>query len=266
MTAAVPTEHRLITVICVPGTFEETGGAQVTGMLSFVTGQLAARFVCQQAKYPAAYGLPVSEGVSVQAGVTNVVEMIRRAPNPVMLLGYSQGAQVVRMVLADVAAGLHPDLQVVAAGLIADPWREPGVANGPQVVRSALAGWGVAGPGSELPENVPVFEIARPGDVICDADGDSPLRAVADWTQWMSVTDPVAWWSAVQAELKRRKWQQVRVNWRNPVATWLQFSRASRDVAGYLSGAHTCYAYEQMPGAGVTYCSYLASVINNSVF
>jgi hypothetical protein len=257
---------RLINVICVPGTFERTGGSVVTGMLANVVPHLDERFLPMQADYPAAYGIPMGEAASIQTGVTNVLTMIRNAPNPVVLIGYSQGAQVVRMILSELAAGLHPDLQVIGAALIADPWREPGVANGTPDLRTRLNGWGIAGSGGDVPENIWFCEIAYPGDMIPNADGDNLVRIFADWTAWMSVSDMIGWGNDILNKIRSNRFQRVVVNWRNPFSAIQQIRRSEETVRGYLTGTHTCYGVALVPGTNITYCQYLAEQMNANVF
>lgn len=254
---------RWFSVLCVPGTFEPAVQAEpVTGMLATVCDGLDERFHCSQVPYPAAYGWPVAVAKSVQVGVDNLLRAIREAPAPVVLLGYSQGAMIVRLVLAELAAGLHPDLVVVAAGLMADPWRPPAVIDGPDDLRAQVSGWGVAGTGSDWPDHVKVWEIAMPRDVITDAPGDSPVRWIADWTEWMSVTDMLAWGRDIHDKIAKRKWQSVRVNWRRPWSAIAQYERAAKDISAYLSGYHTQYAVRMMPGTRTTYSEYLRNLLN----
>lgn len=255
--------ERWFSVLCVPGTFEPTGPEQpVTGMLATVCEKLDERFHCSQVGYPASYGWPVAGAKSVQIGVENLLRAIREAPAPVVLLGYSQGAMIVRLVLAELAAGLHPDLVVVAAGLMADPWRPPAVVDGPEDLRTQITGWGVAGTGDDWPENMHVWEIAMPRDVITDAPGDSPVRWIADWTEWMSVTDMIAWGMDIRDKIARKKWQSVYTNWMRPWSVLAQYERAARDISSYLGGYHTQYAVRTMPGTRTTYSEYLCNLIN----
>jgi PE-PPE domain len=265
MATEITASERGLSVLCIPGTAENSMGPGVTGMLANVTRVLQPRFQCSMVPYPAAYGFPVSEAKSIQVGVDNAITAIRTAPYPVVLLGYSQGAQIARAILAELAQGMHRDLVVIAAGLIADPLRPPGFASGPQELRDRLTGWGVAGQMQEWGENVQVWSMARPEDIICNAPGDSPIRALADWTRWMSITDPIAWGNGVLQTAKDHRFQAVMTNWRHPWGAWQQYKAAVGGVVGYLTGIHTSYGSVSMPGTSLSYCAYLAAQLNDNV-
>jgi len=256
-------------VLCVPGTTENTRGPGVTGMLANITGKLPARFHCSMIPYPADYGIPISEAKSIQVGVDNAVNEIQAAPFPVVLLGYSQGAQIVRAILAEMNHGIHAQLRVVAAGLVADPLRPIDFASGsPELVDKLTgpgAGWGVAGQMEEWPKSIQVWSMARPEDIIPNAPGNSPVRALADWTRWMSITDPVAWGEELLHKAKHNRFQAVITNWRHPIGVLRQYADAIAGIEGYLTGIHTSYGSISMPGIPMTYCDWLAQQIDDHV-
>lgn len=262
-----------VTVLTVGGTGESYPGDdrhQVSGLLSGVTGRLDVRFRAEWVGYPASYGpVPLAGGISyldsVQAGVDALRARIERTDGPIMLIGYSQGAVVVR----DLLAGDRRVPTVVAVGFVADPHQPPGVVAG-------CAGFGLAGEGPALPGDLPALWIADPHDVICNASEDSFLRDVADLTAAMSVRDFRGWLRSLWQVLLSNGFQNAARTSVRP-RQWRRDLRrlrvAAMEIAGYLptrlmlgglqivnrrGGRHTAYGAEPLGGGDLTGCEVLA--------
>ncbi len=193
---------------------------------------------------------------------------IEGTTGPIALIGYSQGATVVREVLGLVHDGTIDGSRIVAAGLISDPQQPVGAIDG-------CTGRGVAGAGPAMPESIPVQWIGLASDMICNASDDSLIRDVADLTRWMSFRTPKTW--------LRELWNLLRSNsFQNATRTRLRPSQWAKDVrrlrtaaaelAGYLpqsmrwrrfewsnpgGGRHIAYAREDYAD-GLTGCQVLA--------
>ncbi|MFT3662831.1 MAG: cutinase family protein [Gordonia sp. (in: high G+C Gram-positive bacteria)] len=232
-----------VTLLVVGGTGEATvddDPTEVTGMLSRVTEVLDERFVPRWVPYPAAYGPATAlDGECYRSSLSRGVAALARAVDenvdehpdrPVMLIGYSQGAAVIRGLLARPSA--RPYLKSIAAvGLVSDPHQPPGAVPG-------CDGWGVAGPGPDLPEGIPVFWVGAADDVICNASPDSLVRDVADLSETFSVGQMGAWLADVydrvrSADLQNAAWSTgfSPSRWRRDV---VRLGVAAREVRGYL--------------------------------
>ncbi|MEW2017901.1 PE-PPE domain-containing protein [Rhodococcus sp. NPDC076796] len=264
-----------VTVLAVGGTGESHPSdhrTRVTGLLACVVGELDDRFAGRWVGYPASYG-PVALGGlcfrhSADLGVRRLRRAIEGTTGPIALIGYSQGATVVREVLGLVHDGTIDGSRIVAAGLISDPQQPVGAIDG-------CTGRGVAGAGPALPESIPVQWIGLASDMICNASDDSLIRDVADLTRWMSFRTPKTW--------LRELWNLLRSNsFQNATRTRLRPSQWAKDVrrlrtaaaelGGYLpqsmrwrrfewsnpgGGRHIAYAREDYAG-GLTGCQVLA--------
>ena len=269
-----------ITVLAVGGTGESFAGdsrTEVIGLLSAVTDCLDDRFTAQWVPYAASYGpVPQRDGLSyaesVDGGVANLAAAFGECAGDVALLGYSQGAVVVRRFAAALTAGQCEP--IIGMGLVADPHQPPGGVPG-------CHGWGVAGPGEPLPASVPGFWIGARNDMICNASPDSLLRDIADLTGTMSLHHPLRWWSQIRERLSHNDLQNADATSVSP-EQWRRdpgrIATAWREVRGYLprtlgwhrvrlanteGGQHTSYAatpYGQTPltDAEVTGCQTLA--------
>lgn len=234
-----------VTVLAVGGTGESFPGddrTAVTGMLAAVTEDLDARFTARWVPYPASYGpSPRLDGESYHASVCAGVVALARAIDEavaqdpqatVMLIGYSQGAVVIRTLLAHPSSHhLHP--AIGAVGFVADPHQPPGVVTG-------CAGWGVAGPGPALPDGLPAFWVGAADDVICNASPDSLIRDVADLSGVLSAGQLRRWAGDVWARVRAADLQNAAVTrvspsqWRRDVH---RLAVAAREVRGYLPSA-----------------------------
>lgn len=134
MTAHTDPVHA-VTVLVVGGTGESYDGdmrTEVTGLLSGVTDALDDRFDTRWVGYPASYGpAPHLSGISyadsVAAGQRALAAALHAVVGPVMIIGYSQGAVVIRRLLADLdaRADMRALSRVVAVGFVADPISRP---------------------------------------------------------------------------------------------------------------------------------------------
>ncbi|WP_051198655.1 PE-PPE domain-containing protein [Gordonia shandongensis] len=230
-----PSRH--ITVLAVGGTGESSTTdtrTEVSGLLRAVTDRLDERFDARWVPYPAAYGPAAERGGmsytdSVSTGVVALHRAVRAVHGPVMLVGYSQGAAVIRTFLAHPVFSALVD-RIAAVGLVADPHQPPGVIAG-------CDGWGVAGPGAAIPDGLPVYWIGAPGDVICNASDDSLIRDVADLTDTLSLRRLRRWATDAAAKVMSRRMQNAEVTrfsprqWRRDVT---RLRTAAREVRGYL--------------------------------
>lgn len=258
---------QLITVLVVGGTGESGSTdrrTDVSGLLGNVTDHLDDRFASRWVPYPASYGpAPSLTGMayedSVDAGCRNLSRALVDVDGPVMLLGYSQGAVVVRRVVSTLAQRDPASMRrVVGLGLVADPHQPPGVVDG-------CSGSGVAGAGDELAEVVPARWIGAPEDMICNASDDSLIRDIADLTGRLGLTDRRAvgtWVSSMWNTLVSNGFQNAAhtactpAQWRRDLR---RLRQAARELGGYLptsiswrgrtvrnrlGGRHTSYAVE----------------------
>ncbi|MGV9712302.1 PE-PPE domain-containing protein [Gordonia sp. NPDC003424] len=227
-----------ITVLVVGGTGESFDGddrTDVTGLLAGVTDCLDARFVCRWVGYPASYGpTPRADGMSYRrslvAGMRQLGAALHRTTGPVMLIGYSQGAVVIRSLLHELDRTRSPLLEhVMAVGFIADPHQPPGVVAG-------CDGWGVAGPGEQLPPGLAAHWVGAADDVICNAGADSVIRDVADLTSSMALGRPREW--------LRQMWMVLRKNtFQNAGRTSIGLSQVRRDIGRLHSAAREVTGY-----------------------
>lgn len=206
-----------------------------------VTDEFAAhldpiRFAPRFVWYPAQYGgLGFDEPYydSRAAGRAALLDAIRATPNRVVIAGYSQGAAIVGDVAAEIGRGEHPDLEVLAAAMIADPGRPRG-AGIPG--RAAASGYGISG---ERPiVGMPAYWAANEGDPITALPVGNPLRSLADITEYFSlrsIADAQRWAQNMIARARLGQWQ----NWWSP-ANWRDWGGAIAYARGYLfDGRHT---------------------------
>lgn len=263
----------VVTVLVVGGTGESYPGDtryRVGGLLAEVVGRLDERFSSQWVGYPASYGpVPALTGMSyldsVRAGAANLRARLEAISGPVMLIGYSQGAVVIRNTLA----GRQSAKAVVAVGFVADPHQPPGAVPG-------CEGFGLAGEGPAIPGDLPVMWIAHPADVICNASRDSLLRDVADLTAALSILDVRGWCRSLWQVLRGNDFQNAARTSVHP-RQWrkdLQRLRvAMAEIEGYLPGTlmwrgrqivnrrggrHTAYGAEPLAGGDLSGCAVLA--------
>lgn len=178
--------------------------------------------------YPASFGpatgvTDVSYGDSVAAGMVALRDAVRATPNRAVVGGYSQGAAVAMKWAAHLPARNTTDLDVLAVAALGNPH---------QPVHVGRAG--IAGPLS-VPRTL--LSVYAPGDPIADLPLGSPLRSIADVTEWMSLRSPEAgkrWAADLVTRLAEQRAQAWWAPWR-----WSDLASAGQYAAGYLGTAHT---------------------------
>lgn len=261
-----------ITVFVVGGTgesFEDDARTDVSGLLAGVADELDDRFVCRWVGYPASYGpAPAPGGMSfvdsVAIGARRLRADIKASTGSIALVGYSQGAVVIRTALADLDADGAPDSdRILGVGLVADPHQPPGAVPG-------CRGWGVAGPGVDLPAGLPVCWVGAAEDMICNAGADSLVRDIADLTGSMTFAGVGRWGRSAWKVLRTNDLQNARrtsvrpAQWRRDLA---RLTAAWREIRWYLppririsglwvsnaaGGRHTSYRSEPYRRTSVT--------------
>nr|WP_312870234.1 PE-PPE domain-containing protein [Gordonia asplenii] len=265
-----PLQQQRISVLVVGGTGEsgpDDRRSGVSGMLAHVTDNLDERFDAVWVGYPASYGpAPSWQGMayedSVAIGCENLAAAFAATGGRVMMLGYSQGAVVVRRFVARLARTEPAAVRrIVGVGLVADPHQPSGVVEG-------CHGSGVAGPDDASvsgADAVPAYWVGAADDVICNASADSLIRDIADLTGNLGVNGTAAlgsWVTSMWATLRRNGFQNAARTAVSP-AQWRRDGRrlvvAAREVAGYLptviswrgirfdndrGGRHTSYGVE----------------------
>ncbi|MDF3280940.1 hypothetical protein [Gordonia sp. N1V] len=203
-------------------------------MLEGVTSQLSGYDVVE-VPWAADYG-PVGNGgalgIDYADSLARGVPMVRSLLDvgPAILLGYSGGAELARMV----SAIGHPHLR--AAGFIADPAMPVG--------KGVPGRSGVTGHLYALP-SVPMHWEYNPFDVICQCPADSPIRTISDISGRFSATNFPAWsWDMID-RLRSARWQVLgKYLLANPVQQWQRYSQAATDAIGYLNGSQHIAAYK----------------------
>ncbi len=160
------------TAVLVPGTGETTPGADpaaAVGTLAPIGDHLRTRYGADidvrslpYTAAPAPYQQSESDGVQALFGALAGLCPSTR----VVLAGYSQGADVVGDVLAGIGQkrGPIPEAQVIAAGLLSDPNRDPST---PQL-GAPVAGQGIAGPREDFGSLTDrVRTVCAAGDLYC---------------------------------------------------------------------------------------------------
>ncbi|OZF05225.1 hypothetical protein CH302_00965 [Rhodococcus sp. 15-2388-1-1a] len=243
----------LITIVQARGIGETLNG---TTMCSVVTDPLPRdRFRVVNVRHRSEYGpVPVINGQAYNRTRAEAIRLaliaIEQAPGPVVLVGYSGGADAMGDLAAQIGRGVHGNLartKLIAVVLIADP-KNPRILFAPQ--------WGIAG--SRLIHTAAqVWRANDPNDVIPLCDANSPLRTVADQTDAMSLVDLAGWGISYLAKLRARQLQAVVINWRDPASVRYLYDRAIEQFNGYRNGEHVNYHRRIMPGTGRTYTAEL---------
>ena len=222
---------------------------------AFADGLDRTRFTFHYLTYPAAYGHPLSYAESTIEGRRILATAIRNTPNRVCIGGFSQGSGIAGDLAAEIAAGLHLDFEVDAVALIADPYRPAGAG---MPGKHIAPGYGIGGERRIFGTHaMPVYWAANPGDVITAAGPGSPLRTLADLSQWATLSSSqatLAWGSDLINRAKAGRWQRF---W--SIENWQTWGGAARDAAGYLAGRHTTDYIT------LGYCRDLAAAVNRGV-
>lgn len=220
---------------------------------TFMRGLDPTRFRPRIVPYPADFGSQMSYGDSRAIGRRALLDAIRDTPNLAVIGGFSAGAGIAGDVAYEIGRGDHPGLEVVGCALIADPHRPVGGGMPGPIV----GGYGIAG--DRRVYGVPTWWAAADGDPITALGPGSPLRSIADISEFYSVADPVAayrWGEDLLHRARRGRWQQ----WWS-LEHWRTWGGAVRDAYNYLpvGGRHgRAYVEEGL-------CTRLAEVINREV-
>lgn len=216
------------------GTGFPSGGDGVTD--EFAANLDPTRFAAQFVEYPAQYGglgLDEPYADSRAAGRAALLDAIAATPNRAVIVGYSQGAAVVGDVAAEIGAGQWPHLEVLAAGMIADPGRPRGAGI---PTRAPASGYGISGERSVV--GIPAYWAANEGDPITALPVGNPLRSIADITEYFSLrslADAYRWAQSLIARAEAGRWQR----WWS-IENWRSWSGAAAYARGYLfDGRHT---------------------------
>ncbi|GAB4588681.1 PE-PPE domain-containing protein [Nocardia sp. IFM 10818] len=218
----------MIDVLIMGGTWNPNGDGVTE---AFARALDPGKFRASYVPYPADYGQRTTYADSVAAGKAALLRAIDDSPYPVIVAGYSQGAGIAGDFAAEIGRGQHPQLDVRAAALIADPARPEGVSITPDP-----GGFGISGQ-RHIP-GIPAFHVAAWNDPITSLSPGSPLRTVADLSAYWNISNPegfLRWgqetFNAVVAGRLQRWW--------NPAHLW-DWTIAAREARGYLfDGRHT---------------------------
>lgn len=177
-----------------------------------------------------------SEAISRAEGVAAMVAAIRATDDRVIIGGYSLGALVVSDLLAAIARGEYPDLEIDVVVNLANPGRAEGESYG-----LPSTGFGLDGQHPAWPAGIPVYEIANPADAITSAPADSPWRMAADAIRTfnISVEGIESWVSSMIAQMDGRQQVQAQAHLFD-AAWWAAYAAAPGQLYGYaLGGEHT---------------------------
>lgn len=244
----------MFTVITAPGIGEPLSpeGAPL-GMLENFTRHLPdTLFTAQQFNYRNQYGpSPQLDGTAYDENLADAVPAldgkvrVAATAGPVMLAGYSAGAQVVSEYLGDIADGVYPlPPNLVGAVLVANPltsklggWTRPALL--PPIIPERRL-YGVAGEHRTFPEGLAYFALGNRNDIICASEENSPIRGFSNISKSFSFTNPQRWIAEYIKAAREGKNQ----NWFNPAA-FLAWSRALDGALGYLDGSEHVQWYLQ---------------------
>jgi hypothetical protein len=222
-----------IDVLILGGTWASAGDP-VTEAFAEALGTI--RFRPRMVAYPADYGQQISYAASKATGMRELARAVAESSNRVLVVGYSQGAGIAGDFAAEVGTGFYPSLRakVVACALIADPLRPHRA-----TVGADPGGYGILG--QRPVKGVPTYWAAAAGDPITALSAGSPLRGVADVTEYWSLASPVAfmrWGQSLVDVASRRSWQRwwVKSN-RHELADTVGWTR------GYLVDGRHSNAY-----------------------
>jgi hypothetical protein len=216
----------MISVLFVDGTWSRPGVRSVVGeALRRSLDPRVARF--EYVDYPAAYGVATSvDGIayaeSVEFGAKALSDAVTATPYPAVVSGYSQGAAAAVAYAREILPR-RPLHEVVAVAALGNPH---------QLVHHGRGG--IAGP-LNVPR--PYWSLYAPGDPIADLPMGSPLRTIADVTDWMSIRDLAAskrWAADILEDIHTRRMQSWWAPWR-----WGDLASAGQYALNYMGTAHT---------------------------
>lgn len=223
----------MIDVFALPGTGWPNGGDGVTE--DFLSRLDHSRFNPKIVPYPATFGGHEQPyATSKAAGQRALIDAIRATDNLAIVAGYSQGAVIAGDLAAEIGWGLHPELEIVAAALIADGARPVG-GGVPNIAPTPF--YGITGQRHVPAERFPTYWAAAPGDPITACPPGNPLRALPEAVEWFSIASPEAalqWGAKMLDAAVRGRFQ----DWWNPIH-WRTWSGALAYARGYLfDGRH----------------------------
>lgn len=206
------------TVITIPGIGE---AASITGdpvgMMKIFADELPSRFHCQHFNWRNSYGpVPSLNGpayeVNVEGARVQLRSLVDDAPYPVILAGYSGGADVASQVAAEMS------LPLVA---VANPRRAAG--------DSAAPYFGII---EERADNAAeIFDLANPADVIpCCPPDPYPLRDFYELTKNFALSEPLEWGNQLLLGVQQRAFAPASTF---PLGDW---QSALGYVLGYMDG------------------------------
>lgn len=274
----------MIIPVVVGGTSESFVGddrteVPVNSMCEFTTRHLDPLFFApaRWCGYPSSYGSSMDYEESVAVGIAELWEVVQiyiGEGEQVALVGYSQGAAIIRRFLAKLAAGGYGDPTVfkdviVGAALIADPYRPEGAT---YTLDTIPTGYGVAGK-TEIWQDGYLVEVAAPRDPISGSPYNSYIRTLADFSGYFSFEprDLIMWAKQTIIKIQEQGWQNANLDWTQFWQTGQRVREAIDGIGGYLpydknlnpgGGRHTCYGTERMPMSQYTYCERLAIEMN----
>lgn len=205
--------------ITIPGIGEvaSTDGDPV-GMLKYLTDELPSRFHCQHFNWRNSYGpVPSLNGpayeVNIESARVELRSIVEDASRPVILCGYSGGADIASQVAAEMS------LPLVA---VANPRRKSGDSAAPYT--------GII---EERDDNAAeIFDLANPADVICCCPPDPyPLRDFYELTKNFALNEPLEWGQQLLIGVQQRAF--------NPLSTYPlgDWQSALGYVLGYMDGS-----------------------------
>lgn len=216
-----------MTVVMCDGTWSKPGSRSAVAMA--LKRELADRVAFEFVEYPGAFGpatgqRDISYAESVSVGAKAIAAAVRATPNPAVVVAYSQGAAAMHKFAREILPS-DGALDVRAFAALGNPH---------QPVHSGRSG--IVGPAPISPR-WPLFSLYAPGDPIADLPLGSPLRSVADVSEWMSVRSPEAGKRWAFEVLNRMGSQRVQAWWQP--WRWPEIASAARYAENYLGTCHT---------------------------
>lgn len=259
--SADPQDCPELYVLAIPGTWEKSDSGQVPGMLSYPTSGLGSQTQVQLVGYNATafpwedggsiYGESKAQAVANAEGLA--VTMTKKCPGTkVALIGYSQGADAVGDLAADIGTGrgIIEPAKLAGAVLISDPRRS----KSDTLIGPKLDGEGGGGPrqgGFGWVQNR-TFTICEPGDQYCNTPRDYYISRIAGYLAETSDPNPDQL-AQYQAEAWAIVSELVTKGGPGAVVNELTNDKARAQIAAFdsflQSGAHGDYAnFEVEPG------------------
>lgn len=215
----------MIDLLWCDGTWCGSGGSAVSEALRRAVDGSRVRF--RYVPYPGTFGPATglgdeSSGDSIADGMAALDQAVTDSPNVAIVGGYSQGAMAAIGYAREILPrrGRH---EVLALAALGNPHQPEHLGRG-----------GIAG---ALSVPRPLLSVYAPGDPIADLPLGSPLRTIADLTEWMSLRSPEdgkRWAADIVEKVARQRQQAWWQPWR-----WADLASAGQYALGYLGTAHT---------------------------